>query len=378
MHNGNFYKNGKVKLMKLDTPSCTGCAACANICKTDAIKMIEKEGGFKYPFIDIEKCVDCRQCMMICERRGKKAIDLLNEPAVYAMHTKNDRLRSHSTSGGIFSELAAIILKNGGYIVGAAYKEDWSVEHCMIQNIDGLEKLRRSKYLQSDINYIYIKVKKALEKQSKVLFSGTPCQVGGLKAFLGKEYQNLFTCDFICRGVSSPKIFAKYIQNLKKNYDSEIDYIWMKNKCKGWHNLTTVVGFKNGKKYIKTGSEDSYVQLYLKYNAGVRNSCYKCQFKGDKDVADITLGDFWGLEDTVLDDDQGTSAVICRTKKGQWLVNEILGCVIYKKMSLEDVKKGNPCLSNSIGCSTRSMDEFYRILEKEGYVRAVEWMEGKY
>ena len=355
---------------------CTGCAACANICKMDAIQMNERKDGFTYPGIDGEKCVHCDRCLEVCRKWEQCSAEASDEPAVYAMLSKNDEVRLHSTSGGIFSELAACILKRGGRVVGAVYRPDWSVEHQMIESPGDLEKIRRSKYQQSNINLIYREIKSALKADQKVLFCGTPCQVGGLKAFLGKEFAGLYTCDFICRGVSSPKLFAKYIGDLKDQYNSDVAYVWMKNKCNGWHELTTAIGFENGETYIKKGLEDSYVQMYLKYNMGVRESCYSCRFK-KRDAADITLGDFWGLDGTAMDDNLGTSVVICRTQKGRALVDGIKENVYYQDKQIEDVKRSNPCLYSSIGKSTGDAEKFYDILEREGYQRAYRWLVGE-
>lgn len=354
--------------------TCTGCAACVNICEHGAIRMMENVDGFLYPIVDIKKCVDCGHCVTICEMRDN-VIDLSSHIlSVYAMQSKDDYIRLHSTSGGIFSLLAGSILEKSGGVVGAAYQEDWSVKHRVIWNLEDLEDIRRSKYQQSEIGYLYREIGAALQEKKKILFCGTPCQVGGLKAFLGKEYENLYTCDFICRGVSSPKIFLKYIADLKQCYKSDIEFIWMKNKCNGWHSLTTVIGFRNGTQYEKKGGDDSYIQLYLKYNAGVRDSCYECRFKGNRSMADITLGDFWGLEENELDDNCGTSVVICRSKKGEELIDTIECGVLSQKMSLERVKKGNPCLDKSLGKPKINMEEFYKILENEGYGKAVDWV----
>lgn len=356
---------------------CTGCAACENICEKDAIQMQRGLDGFEYPVVNEEKCVQCMKCIKVCTLRKSKPENSLQFPLVYGMYSKNDKLRIHSTSGGIFSELAEYVLRSGGYVAGAVYKADWSVEHRMIQDIEGLEDLRRSKYQQSSVNLIYRDVKRVLEEGKEVLFCGTPCQVGGLKAFLGREYNRLIACDFICRGVSSPRIFAEYIRELEDEYGSRVEYIWMKNKCNGWHSLTTVIGFQNGESYVRKGMEDSYVQLYLRYNAGVRDSCYQCSFKGENDVADITLGDFWGLDGTALDDDRGISAVICRTEKGRTLVDGIKGKVRYEEKQIDDVKRGNPCLCKSIEKKIQNMDTFYNVLEREGYRQAVEWIAEK-
>lgn len=364
-----------MKYLGISESDCTGCAACINICDKNAIRMSVRNDGFKYPVIDKERCIGCKKCEKVCKMRKSMQKNLLNKSVIYALRSKNQEIRLHSTSGGAFSELAQFVIARGGYVVGAVYKTDWSVEHCMIQDIESLEKIRRSKYQQSDINYVYREIEDALKKGKEVLFCGTPCQVSGLKGFLGKIYESLYTCDFICRGVSSPRVFAKYLENLQNKYESEIVSVWMKNKCNGWHNLTTVIDFKNGKRYIKNGLEDTYVRLYLRYNAGVRESCYTCQFKGENDIADITLGDFWGLEGTEMDDDLGTSVAICRTEKGVLLMEEIRDQIIYKKMCLEDVRKGNPCLFYSIEKKIDDMDAFYKILEEYGYIQAIKWIE---
>lgn len=361
----------------LSEEKCTGCAACANICKKDAIQMVTNRKGFLYPKVDRGKCIGCGECRAVCKACNDKPPVLPDFPCVYAMQSKNEEIRRHSTSGGIFSELAGCILGQGGGIAGAIYCEDWSVKHSIIWDFMDLEKVRRSKYQQSSIGLLYREIKTALDEKKKILFCGTPCQAAGLRAFLGKEYENLFVCDFICRGVSSPQIFAGYIEDLKRQYASEIEFVWMKNKCNGWHSLTTVIGFKNGETYVRRGLDDSYVQLYLQYNMGVRESCYECRFKGDRSVADITLGDFWGLESTEMDDNMGTSSVICHTPKGVWLLDGIRKNVLWKKMQIEDVEKGNPCLYHAIRESKADAEAFYNVLEKEGYQGALKWIQGE-
>lgn len=353
---------------------CTGCAACANVCTMNAIQMTVDKHGFKRPVIDMKTCVNCGACSKTCESKNLRSKEFLDRSRVYAMQSKNMETRMRSTSGGLFSELAECVLKRNGCVVGAAYRPNWSVEHRMIWNLEDLESLRRSKYQQSDIGLSYREVKAALDKRQDVFFCGTPCQIGGLKAFLGMEYDNLITCDFICRGVTSPKIFSEYVEALKSIYGADIEYVWMKNKRNGWHNLTTVISFKNEQIYVKNGFDDSYVQLYLKYNMGVRESCYQCQFKGKNDVADVTLGDFWGLEGTVLDDDLGTSVAICRTEKGRKIIDEIKNRVVYQKKEIKDVEMGNPCLNHSIQKSNLDVNQFYDILEREGYGRAIAWV----
>lgn len=359
---------------KLPKIQCTGCGACVNRCEMVAIRMEPDRRGFLYPHIDPEKCNGCGECMAVCEMCGSHSAVVLGFPVVYAMQSRDKEVRIHSTSGGIFSELAACILRGGGGVCGAVYREDWSVEHSMVWDPREMENIRRSKYQQSSTKMVYREIRAALERKKEILFCGTPCQAAGLKAFLGKEYHHLYICDLICRGVSSPRIFSEYAEDLKRRYASEITYVWMKNKCNGWHSLTTVIGFENGETYVRKGLNDSFAQLYLKYNTGIRESCYSCRFKKDRSAADITLGDFWGLEGTDMDDNLGTSAVICRTPKGLGLIDRIRKNVFFREMSLEDIIKANPCLYNPVEQSLVNTGQFYDVMEKEGYQQAIKWI----
>lgn len=359
-------------MLKCDKELCTGCAACANICEYGALQMVFDEKGFLYPHINEELCVACNQCQEICPINVQNNTDNLADVKVYAMKSRDMDIRLHSTSGGAFSELAQVILNKGGCIVGAAYTQDWSVEHRIVCDMDQLEEIRRSKYQQSNIGLVYRQVKEVLLNKQDVLFCGTPCQAAGLKAYLGKEYSNLYICDFICRGVPSPGIFQSYIKDLQEQYGSEVTSVWMKNKRNGWHSLTTAITFANGEEYVRSGYDDTYVQLFLKYNVGIRPSCFQCQFKGKNSISDITLGDFWGLEGTEMDDNLGTSCVLCRTEKGKRLFEQIKDNVIYCEMELDDMKQGNPCFHSSVEniCVDGDEENFYETLNNQGYQQA--------
>lgn len=364
--------------MQIDMDKCTACGACNNICPTNAIKMKMNNNGFFYPYVELDMCINCGQCEKVCPVSNDNILRReinINEPVVYAMQSSDEELRLKSTSGGAFSELARIVLDYGGYVVGAAYRKDWSVEHQMIHEKIELESLRRSKYQQSDMGGILKKIKDKLTQGDKVLFCGTPCQNAGLKMYLGDECENLYLVDFICRGVPSPGLFQEYLKSLEEKFESNATSVWMKNKRNGWHSLSTVIKFASGEEYVKAGFDDSYVQLFLKYNIGIRASCYRCSFKNKMSVADITLGDFWGLDGTELDDNKGTSTVICRTHKGLQLVKEILHQNKVKKMCMEDVKRGNPCLENSVQPGLIEEYKFFDILQQTGYNEAVKWVE---
>lgn len=333
-----------------DKKNCTGCFACYSICPKKAIEMKEDKEGFKYPVINKSKCVDCGLCSKVCPVLNKKEIDKREEkPTIYAAWSKKENVRLDSTSGGIFSELANYFYANKGYVCGAIYNKQNLVEHVMSSNVEDIKEIRSSKYLQSDINDIYKKIKEKLEQKKLVFICGSPCQISGLYNFLKKNYDNLYTCDFICRGMNSPKIFKKYIEDLEEKYKSKVKKIKFKNKIHGWHNFSTRIDFENGKKYIGGRYVDSYMLGYLKYNAFMRPSCYECKFKGLPKKSDITLADFWGIEkiNSKLDNNKGTSMVLINSEKGKELFDKIKNNIEFEQIKSKQVFEQNVCNTSS-------------------------------
>lgn len=333
-----------------DKKNCTSCSACYSICPKNAISMIEDKEGFKYPVVNKEKCIKCGLCKKVCPIMNKpKNIKREASPDIYAAISNNQELRLDSTSGGIFSELAKNIYKKNGYVCGAIFNNSNLVEHKLSDDIKDLENIRSSKYLQSDMHDTFKMIKEKLEQNKLVLMCGSPCQIAGLYNFLGKEYENLYTCDFICRGMNSPKIFKGYIDNLEEKYESKVKKIKFKNKIHGWHNFSTKIDFENGKTYIGGRYIDSYMLGYLKYNAFMRPACYDCKFKGLPKNSDITLADFWGIEkiDPNMDDNKGTSMILINSEKGKTLFEEISKNITCKKIESEDVFKDNVCNTSS-------------------------------
>lgn len=333
----------------IDKKKCAGCYACYNKCPQNAITMQEDAEGFKYPVIDKERCINCGLCEKVCpclEIKEEKQKEL----EIYAAWSKDEFTRIDSTSGGIFSELANAIYLEKGYVCAAIYNKEWMVEHYISGNSEDIINLRSSKYLQSDINDNFRKIKEKLDKDEKVLFCGSPCQVSGLYNFLTKEYENLYTVDFICRGMNSPKVFKGYIKSLEKKYSSKVKAVKFKNKTFGWHNFSTKIEFENGKKYIKGRYFDSYMVGYLKYNAFIRPSCYNCNFKSIVHKSDMTIADFWGIEniDKNLDQDKGTSMVLVNSEKGKKLFEKIMPKIQYKQIESENVFLENVCINKSV------------------------------
>lgn len=344
--------------------NCVGCYACYNICPQNAITLEEDEEGFKYPKVNREKCINCGVCKKVCPIINSKNNngDRKEKPDVIAAWNKDTFTRLDSTSGGIFSELANKVFDEEGYVCGAIYDESFKVKHIVTNDRTLLPKLRSSKYLQSDINNCYKEIKELLNKDKKVLICGSPCQIAGLYNYLGKNYENLLTCDFICRGMNSPKIFKMYINSLENRYKSKVKNIKFKNKIYGWHNFSTRVDFENGKTYIGGRYFDSYMVGYLKYNAFVRPSCYECKFKDMPRKSDITLADFWGIEkiSPELDNNQGTSLVLLNSEKGRKFFEEIKN-IESTRIQSEKIFERNIYMKKSIEITKNRQDVFENI-----------------
>ena len=229
---------------------CCGCQACFNICPKNAIEMIEDNEGFKYPSINKEKCIKCGLCEKVCpyvNEYSKKQI--LNESIAYGGWNLNEEIRRISSSGGIFTAIAKYIIEKNGVVCGAIFDENLNVVHDIVDNLNDLKKMNGAKYVQSDMRDNLKKIKKYLDNGRLVLFSGTPCQVSGLNSYLNKEYNNLYTCDIVCHGVPSPKVFNKYKKELEKDNSSKISFINFRDKITGWKSYSFLVKFKNNKTF---------------------------------------------------------------------------------------------------------------------------------
>ena len=302
------------EMTKANRADCSGCEACANICPKNAIEMTRDAEGFAYPKINPELCIKCGRCDATCPALNFKAktVDAFPETFV-AIHPDKKILR-HSSSGGAFTALSEIILHDGGIVFGASFDKNWHVIHTSAKNLDELENLRRSKYVQSKIGDVYRQVKDAL-KDKKVLFSGTPCQCAGLKHFLGSDPENLLTVEIICHGVPSPALWEYYVGEVSKMH--EISYINFRSKRDGWssnfeiHFLDRYYFFKNNGTHI-------YGKLFLN-GIAERPSCHSCKFKFPNGQADLTLGDAWGIKKFApkMFDNLGVSEVIINTTKGK-------------------------------------------------------------
>lgn len=334
-----------------DKNQCTGCTACANICPKSCIEMKEDDEGFAQPVIDNSKCISCLACERVCPILSNRT-PKDEETKAYAALSKNDETRLESSSGGIFSELAKLILQSNGIVYGAKYDDDFKVIHTGIEDIESLKELRGAKYSQSDLSTIFQTIKTQLNNGRQVLFSGTPCQIGGLKAFLKKDYDNLYCIDFVCHGVPSPLVWKKYIE-----YRSQVDadnqvpeYINLRNKESGWSHYSYQVEFAYSKSnhYLCQNDKDLYMSLFVN-NYILRRSCSNCYYKGYSHESDITLGDFWGIWDILpsMDDNKGTSVVFTHSNKGEKLLNSAAIHLQFNPVTLDQATMMNPSLLKS-------------------------------
>lgn len=301
--------------------NCTGCSACANICPRGCIMMQPDAEGFLYPEVNAAMCADCGLCENVCPMlKPGKQHDIL---AVYGAKNKNDAVRYTSSSGGMFTLLAQEVLRAGGVVCGAALDEKLVVRHVLIDNVLALEKLRGSKYVQSEIGDVYSKIRQILRTGQKVLFSGTPCQVAGLKGYLVKPFSNLLTVDVVCHGVPSPKVYQKHLAELSKEAGEPVTQVRFRDKAKGWKRGETLF-LTEHQRFGASKRKETYMRLFLN-NVSIRPSCGECAFNNKRSLADMTIADYWGVDKQFpeFDDDKGVTLVLVNTKAGADLLAQV-------------------------------------------------------
>lgn len=326
---------------------CCGCYACYNICPKECITMESDNEGFWYPKIDKDKCINCNLCEKVCPIINPvKRVD--SKKIAYASMNKDEQVRIKSSSGGIFSILAEYIIKNNGVVYGAGFDEDFNIKHKRILYSTDLDLLRGSKYVQSSIGDIYKQVKNDLENNNPVLFTGTPCQVEGLRSYLRKEYVNLITMDFICHGVPSPLVWEKYLKKMKKSKQENIKNIYFRNKDIGWKLFSLKIIFDK-RIYSNDLNNDLFMKGFLQ-DVYLRPSCYNCKFKKINRISDITVADFWGIGNILpkMDDDKGTSLIVIHSEKGKQLFDELSEKMILNEVNLNEAIKYNSSMIKSV------------------------------
>ena len=302
---------------------CCGCGACAAVCPKGAITMVRKD-GFDYPRVDDALCVDCGLCKKVCAFQKEKITES-NCIAAYACKHKED-IRMHSSSGGIFTALSDKTLTAGGVVYGAAFDSAMVLRHTRAENAAQRDAMRGSKYIQSSMDGIYQQVKADLKENIPVLFTGTPCQVAALKAYLGKPYENLLTVDVICHGVPSPEVWEQFVAYLNEKYSGQlVDYAF-RNKAVSWRRYSPVARFADGRTVGENDHTGAFVELF-RYDVCMRPACTVCPYASHHRQGDLTIGDFWGIEDVLpqLDDGKGVSSVMVNSEKGAQVLESLTG-----------------------------------------------------
>lgn len=307
--------------------------------------MVPDNYGFLYPHINDEVCVNCGMCEKKCPVLSKTEQKPHINTNCYAIKTNEETIRKQSSSGGIFSVIAEKILKNNGIVFGAAFDESFVVKHIGISSINDLDLLRRSKYVQSNLNNSFSVVKQHLDDGKTVLFTGTPCQIEGLLSYLRKPYDNLITMDFVCHGVPAPNVWEYYKAYIQRQYKSPITDINFRDKSLGWKNYSVRFALENGSVYCNSFKNDPYMKAFLA-NMDLREACYDCKFKSTKHKSDITVADYWGIDKIKpeLDDDKGLSLLLVNTEKGNTLLENVKNKLTLTKTDIEEAFPYNPCI----------------------------------
>ena len=322
---------------------CTGCSACYSVCPKNAISMSVDNEGFKYPLVDESLCVDCGLCNNVCPiARRDKQDSSFDIPVAYAAHYKDDEKTWYdSASGGAFTAITDYIFKHNGRVYGATFNDNFVVVHDSADNKTEALKFRDSKYVQSDMNDCFKRIKQDLKNGKIVLFSGTPCQVAGLKDFLRKPYDNLLTVDLICHCVPSPRVFDDYKKYIETKYGKKIIRICFKDKTLGWDKFQTPrIYFNDGSNIFNVDDSKLWALIFYSHLA-VRPSCHTCRFANLNREGDLTIGDFWGVEKQHPEYlvPNGASLVLINSDKGKEAFKEISDNLVY---SLSDAVQALP------------------------------------
>lgn len=324
--------------------NCCGCALCEDVCPKNAITMVEKE-GFLYPSINQKLCVDCGLCAKKCPFKDEKKIES-NCLEAYAVKHKNSEVVVNSSSGGIFTALSDRILSLGGFVIGADFDSDMNVHHIAVSTSEERDRMRGSKYIQSNSDGIYKEIKKLLNEDKYVLFTGTPCQAAAVrKAF--PDQKRLYIVDIICHGVPSAEVWKKYVAFVEKKYGKKLSFFSFRDKSvSGWRGYSAKLTFDDKTELSHNDITGSFIELF-RYDVCLRPSCTKCSFTSTNRPGDITIGDFWGIENVLpeVSDNKGVSAVMINTEKGKQLFEEIREDIKAYPCSQADIAKRQPNLS---------------------------------
>lgn len=366
-----------------DKSACCGCSACYAICPKQCITLSADKEGFLYPVVNAEVCINCGLCEKVCpvlHPKKKKT-----EPEVFAVINTDEKIRLQSSSGGIFTFIAEKVIDEGGVVFGARFNENWEVVHDYTETKEGLSYFRGSKYVQSNLGNIFNQAKSFLGAGRKVMFTGTPCQIAGLKNFLRKSYDNLLAVDVICHGVPSPTVWKGYLsQSVKNIYKNQplskgtlklkdvIQNINFRSKENGWKNYHVAIEYKNGERESTSFYQNMYMNAFLS-DFSLRPSCFACPAKLDNMQGDITLADCWGVDKLKpeIDDDKGCGLMLIHNPI-IWKQYDEVSSIVKYPLDLSDVVKYNPMIMAS---ATMPVNRtlFFDLLSKIGLKKTYQY-----
>jgi len=350
--------------------NCTGCYGCLNACNKNAIDMNLNNEGFLEPSVNNEKCIKCGICQKHCpiiNNQLPENLDILNS---FAAWSKNDQIRIKSSSGGVFTEIAKIIVKDGGVVFGVTFDNSLTTRHISIESEEDIGRIRGSKYVQSHIDDAYQKAISIALQGKLVLFSGTPCQIAAMNIFIQSNPRiEIYTCEVICHGIPSESVFRSYLDYLSQLKNSEAKEFSFRDKTLGWKKYGIKIIFDNGEEYFRIRHRDPFMIGFLR-NIYLRPVCYDCPFSKIPRISDITLGDFWGVPKE-LDDPRGVSVVIINTPKGKNLFEKVSN-IEKVKVSLDQIASHNIRLINGHLERVPYRKDFYKLLETKGFQGVIE------
>lgn len=316
---------------------CCGCSACKNICPKNAIEMKYDDQGFLYPNIDYDKCVNCGLCVKVCDFKKFKPNTEAKIDA-YALKHKDHEEVNTSRSGAFFMALANYFLDKKGYIFGCEMKDQYNIVHSYYTDKNGVNKFKGSKYVQSDLLETFKECYELLLKDEYVLFSGTGCQIHGLISFLKEKkcsFEKLITCDMVCHGTPSPKIWQEFIKTYEKiNKNSVVSVDFRNKKEFGWSDHKETY-------YLESGLVKHEEKWSKMFNESIlfRPSCFSCKYTTPYRKSDFTIADCWGIEKVApeFNDEKGVSLVLVNSYKAKEIFDIIKDNLNYKKIVVEDV-----------------------------------------
>lgn len=351
---------------------CCGCTACYNVCPVGCIKMTPDEEGFVYPAVDKKKCIGCEKCQAVCPMLAKEEVENKEienkEIESYVLRTKNKDVLMNSTSGGFVTPLMKWVLEKNGIICAASYDEDYNVVHVFIDSDnEELDKIKGSKYVQSQLNDSFKKIKDYLKNGKFVCFIGTTCQVKGLKEYLGMEYEGLLSVDLVCHGTPSPKLWRKYLDYQTEKHQSQIKSISFRNKTYGYHSGTMKMEFENGNTYYGSARVDYMLKSFFK-EISSRPSCYKCKFKQLERCSDFTIYDCWHASDLVKqlkDDDCGYTNLMVQSDVGRKVLEKVRDRYEIYKVDTEQAVSLDGIMVRKSAIPHPKRNEYYKDIDNE-------------